>query len=54
MRYDPEFEEDDRLLGYDPADEYQHEEGYCPACSGSGEGMNEKTRCSGCKGKGVI
>lgn len=28
------------------------EPGICPACSGSGEGMHEGTRCSTCKGKG--
>ena len=26
----------------------------CPACNGSGEGQYDGTRCSSCKGRGVI
>ena len=29
------------------------EQGYCPQCSGSGEGMYDGTRCSKCHGSGV-
>jgi len=28
------------------------EPGICPACSGSGEGQNEGSRCHYCKGRG--
>ena len=29
------------------------EEGICPQCSGSGEGMTENSTCRACKGTGV-
>jgi len=29
------------------------DEGICPSCSGSGEGMYEGQTCSRCKGKGI-
>lgn len=28
------------------------EPGICPACSGSGEGYSDDSRCNACKGKG--
>lgn len=31
----------------------EDEPGYCPACSGSGEGMYEGSRCRSCGGSGV-
>ncbi len=38
------------------AEEYADEEegGYCPQCSGSGEGMYDGSRCSACNGSGEI
>lgn len=30
----------------------EYESGICPACDGSGEGMNEGTTCRTCKGEG--
>jgi DnaJ-class molecular chaperone len=30
------------------------ESGICAACNGSGEGYNEGTTCSKCKGKGEV
>lgn len=35
-------------------DEEEEEPGYCPSCSGSGEGQYEGTHCSACKGKGEL
>ena len=34
--------------------EDDEEEGYCPACSGSGEGMYDGTKCSSCHGSGEV
>ena len=33
--------------------ETEEDKGYCSACSGSGEGMHDGTRCYKCKGTGV-
>ena len=50
--------DDDYLYYFDELEELESEEesgekdGYCPYCSGSGEGQYEGTRCSACKGKG--
>ena len=42
-----EVEDDEDLPeGYEP--------GICPACSGSGEGQHESSRCYVCKGKGEV
>jgi DnaJ-class molecular chaperone len=30
------------------------EAGYCPQCSGSGEGMYDGSTCSACKGRGQV
>lgn len=38
-----------RLMADDGPDS---EPGICPACSGSGEGMHDGTRCVTCKGAG--
>jgi hypothetical protein len=32
--------------------EEDDEEGICPSCNGSGEGMHEDTACPACKGRG--
>ena len=45
-----DLEEARFMLDEDEPEDY--EPGICPACSGSGEGMYEGTRCSTCKGKG--
>lgn len=48
---------DDLLLEEDDFDEEQVEDdelGICPACSGSGEGQNEGSTCSRCKGMGEV
>ena len=45
------YDEDD----YIDEDDYEYkdeEDGICPDCSGSGEGLNEGTTCRTCKGKG--
>lgn len=39
-------------VGQDFIFETMPEDGYCPSCDGSGEGMHEGTRCSACHGKG--
>lgn len=49
MTYDTDEDEDEAEY---MADDY--EPGICPACSGSGEGATEDSRCSACKGKGEI
>jgi DnaJ-class molecular chaperone len=36
----------------DVAVDEDSEPGYCPNCSGSGEGMYDGSRCSSCKGTG--
>lgn len=36
-----------------PEVEEDQEAGYCPQCSGSGEGMYDGTRCSACGGSGI-
>ena len=40
----------------DQADQEQdgYEDGYCPACAGSGLGMYENTTCWQCKGRGHV
>ncbi len=48
MTYDTDEDEEAEYM----ADDY--EPGICPACSGSGEGATEDSRCSACKGKGEI
>lgn len=48
---------DDLLLEEDdtPEDDEQDDEpGICPACSGSGEGQNEGSTCTRCKGMGEV
>jgi DnaJ-class molecular chaperone len=30
------------------------EDDICPVCSGSGEGMTERSRCYNCNGTGVV
>ena len=32
----------------------EEEGGYCPQCSGSGEGMYDGSRCSACGGSGEV
>jgi hypothetical protein len=44
-----ELSEDDEAC----VDEEESDDGICPNCDGSGEGMYEGTRCSACRGKGV-
>ncbi len=39
--------------GPDEAEE-DSDEGYCPTCSGSGEGMYEGSHCSSCDGSGEV
>lgn len=48
MTYDTDEDEEAEYM----ADDY--EPGICPACSGSGEGATEDSRCSACKGRGEI
>ena len=46
--------DDDEVEEYeldDPVND-EDEEGYCPACNGSGEGQHEGTRCAKCGGRG--
>jgi hypothetical protein len=47
------FQYDEREDEPDTAVDDDAEEGYCPNCSGSGEGMYDGSRCSSCKGSGV-
>lgn len=44
VRDGEEFDDDD--------DDDDENVGYCPACSGSGEGQHEGTRCLVCHGRG--
>ena len=48
MTYDTDEDEEAEYMAED------YEPGICPACSGSGEGATEDSRCSACKGKGEI
>ena len=38
----------------EPENDPDYEPGICPACSGSGEGYSDGSRCNACKGKGEI
>jgi len=53
MTYDDDYLDDARdearLMADDEPDS---KPGICPACSGSGEGMHDGTRCGTCKGAG--
>jgi len=42
------------IIEEDETDQNDYEDGYCPTCAGSGEGMYDGTRCSACKGSGQI
>ena len=42
----------DEQLELESEEESGEKDGYCPYCSGSGEGQYEGTRCAACKGKG--
>ena len=49
-RYDHDEYGGDVAVEVDP----DYEPGYCPDCSGSGEGRYDGSRCSTCKGKGEL
>jgi hypothetical protein len=42
----------ENLMAFLPESEDTEEEGICPACNGSGEGMREGTTCRTCRGSG--
>jgi hypothetical protein len=46
------YEHDEYGGDVDDPEDPDGEEGYCPTCSGSGEGQYDGTRCWACKGKG--
>ena len=50
-----EFHEDEKDTSEPYIDDYEEETcNYCPACSGSGQGVTEKHTCSKCHGLGQI
>ena len=49
-RYKHDEREEEERLDLDGDEE---EAGYCPSCSGSGEGQYEGYTCHACKGSGV-
>ena len=48
--------DDESLFWFEeePENDPDYEPGICTACSGSGEGQYDGSRCNTCKGKGEI
>lgn len=44
----------DDIIVCDKCDDVGHTEATCPHCNGSGEGHQDKSKCSNCRGDGVV
>ena len=51
--YDDYYQSEAEYDKQHPCNGDDDDEGICPSCSGSGEGMYEGQTCSRCKGKGI-